>query len=169
MIQEQAPQVLKALNKVVLSGGRKVCVEIAGENTGKSDKSGKKKKVAAEKKADKPSKVEKAKKPSREERGYTSPRGPKRKMTGSSSFSRIINRFGEKNQTFQKKVGLNAANVKINKKPEGNCSFPAFYLFEDAFCCHLYTFDTSVFLVKSGSIQMDLLNPQPSVFMLPLW
>ena len=79
VIQEQAPQVLKALNKVVLSGGRKVCVEIAGENTGKSDKRGKKKKVAAEKKADKPSKVEKAKKPSREERGYTSPRGPKKK------------------------------------------------------------------------------------------
>lgn len=79
VIQEQAPQVLKALNKVVLSGGRKVCVEIAGENTGKSDESGKKKKVAAEKKADKPSKVEKAKKPSREERGYTSPRGPKKK------------------------------------------------------------------------------------------
>lgn len=79
VIQEQAPQVLKALNKVVLSGGRKVCVEIAGENTGKSDKSGKKKKVAAEKKADKSSKVEKAKKPSREERGYTSPRGPKKK------------------------------------------------------------------------------------------
>lgn len=79
VIQEQTPQVLKALNKVVLSGGRKVCVEIAGENTGKSDKSGKKKKVAAEKKADKPSKVEKAKKPSREERGYTSPRGPKKK------------------------------------------------------------------------------------------
>ena len=79
VIQEQAPQGLKALNKVVLSGGRKVCVEIAGENTGKSDKSGKKKKVAAEKKADKPSKVEKAKKPSREERGYTSPRGPKKK------------------------------------------------------------------------------------------
>ena len=79
VIQEQAPQVLKALNKVVLSGGRKVCVEIAGENTGKSDKSGKKKKVAAEKKADKPLKVEKAKKLSREERGYTSPRGPKKK------------------------------------------------------------------------------------------
>ena len=79
VIQEQAPQVLKALNKVVLSGGRKVCVEIAGENTGKSDKSGKKKKVAAEKKADKPSKGEKAKKPSREERGYTNPRGPKKK------------------------------------------------------------------------------------------
>lgn len=86
VIQEQAPQVLKALNKVVLSGGRKVCVEIAGENTGKSDKSGKKKKVATEKKADKPSKVEKAKKPSREERGYTSPRGPKKKDDWKQSF-----------------------------------------------------------------------------------
>ena len=79
VIQEQAPQVLKALNKAALCGGRKACLNIAGENTGKSDKSGKKKKVATEKKADKPSKVEKAKKPSREERGYTSPRGPKKK------------------------------------------------------------------------------------------
>lgn len=43
VIQEQTPQVIKALNKVVLNGGRKVCVEVAGENTGKSDKSGKKK------------------------------------------------------------------------------------------------------------------------------
>lgn len=90
VIQEQAPQVLKALNKVVLSGGRKVCVEIAGENTGKSDKSGKKKKVAAEKKADKPSKVEKAKKPSREERGYTSPRGPKKKDDWKQLFQQDI-------------------------------------------------------------------------------
>ena len=86
VIQEQTPQVIKALNKVVLSGGRKVCVEIAGENTGKSDKSGKKKKVATEKKADKPSKVEKAKKASREERGYTSPRGPKKKDDWQHSF-----------------------------------------------------------------------------------
>ena len=90
VIQEQAPQVLKALNKVVLSGGRKVCVEIAGENTGKSDKSGKKKKVAAEKKADKLSKVEKAKKPSREERGYTSPRGPKKKDDWKQFFQQDI-------------------------------------------------------------------------------
>ncbi|MBS1436316.1 MAG: DEAD/DEAH box helicase [Bacteroides sp.] len=90
VIQEQAPQVLKALNKVVLSGGRKVCVEIAGENAGKSDKSGKKKKVAAEKKADKPSKVEKAKKPSREERGYTSPRGPKKKDDWKQFFQQDI-------------------------------------------------------------------------------
>ena len=79
VIQEQAPQVMKALNKVVLSGGRKVCVEIAGENTGKSDKSGKKKKMAVERKTDKASKVEKSKKLSREERGYVNPRGPKKK------------------------------------------------------------------------------------------
>ena len=90
VIQEQAPQVIKALNKVVLNGGRKVCVEVAGENTGKSDKSGKKKKVAAEKKADKPSKVEKAKKPSREERGYTSPRGPKKKDDWKQFFQQDI-------------------------------------------------------------------------------
>lgn len=90
VIQEQAPQVLKALNKVVLSGGRKVCVEVAGENTGKSDKSGKKKKVTAEKKADKSSKVEKAKKPSREERGYTSPRGPKKKDDWKQFFQQDI-------------------------------------------------------------------------------
>lgn len=79
VIQEQASQVIKALNKVVLSGGRKVCVEVAGENTGKSDKNGKKKKVAAEKKTDKAPKADKPKKPSREERGYVNPRGPKKK------------------------------------------------------------------------------------------
>ncbi|WP_308763854.1 DEAD/DEAH box helicase [uncultured Bacteroides sp.] len=79
VLQEQAPQVIKALNKVVLNGGRKVCVEVAGENTGKSDKGGKKKKVAAEKKVDKVEKVEKPKKPSRAERGYVNPRGPKKK------------------------------------------------------------------------------------------
>lgn len=79
VIQEQASQVIKALNKVVLSGGRKVCVEVAGENTGKSDKNGKKKKVTAEKKTDKAPKADKPKKPSREERGYVNPRGPKKK------------------------------------------------------------------------------------------
>ena len=90
VIQEQTPQVIKALNKVVLNGGRKVCVEVAGENTGKSDKSGKKKKVTAEKKADKSLKAEKAKKPSREERGYTSPRGPKKKDDWKQFFQQDI-------------------------------------------------------------------------------
>lgn len=79
VLQEQAPQVIKALNKVVLNGGRKVCVEVAGENTGKSDKGGKKKKVAVEKKADEVEKAERPKKPSRAERGYVNPRGPKKK------------------------------------------------------------------------------------------
>lgn len=68
IIEAQAPMVIKALNKVSLNG-RKVIVEVAGENTGKSDKSGKKK-----------GKTErKTSKPSREERGYTAARGPKRK------------------------------------------------------------------------------------------
>lgn len=68
IIEVQAPMVIKALNKVSLNG-RKVIVEVAGENTGKSDKSGKKK-GKTEKKTSKPS---------REERGYTAARGPKRK------------------------------------------------------------------------------------------
>ena len=68
IIEAQAPMVIKALNKVSLNG-RKVIVEVAGENTGKSDKSGKKK-----------GKTErKTSKPSREERRYTAARGPKRK------------------------------------------------------------------------------------------
>lgn len=41
IIEAQAPMVIKALNKVVLNGGRKVIVEVAGENNGKSDKDGK--------------------------------------------------------------------------------------------------------------------------------
>ena len=93
IIEEQAPMVIKALNKVVVNGGRKVVVEVAGENTGKSDKDGKKRsrKVGEEtsrsskrgsKKENRKEaapKAEKKAKPSREERGYTAARGPKRK------------------------------------------------------------------------------------------
>ena len=118
VIQEQAPQVIKALNKVVLSGGRKVCVEIAGENTGKSDKSGKKKKVATEKKADKLSLIH-ISEPTRRRRNQAGKKEGipvlavrKKRMTGNSFSSRIINRFVERNPISQKKVGLNAANVK---------------------------------------------------------
>ena len=84
--------VIKALNKVVLNGGRKVIVEVAGENNGKSDKDGKKrsrKEREGEEKGSKRSgkkesretapKAEKKAKPSREERGYTAARGPKHK------------------------------------------------------------------------------------------
>ena len=82
--ENQAPMVLKALNKVTLNKGRKVIVEMAGENTGKSDKSGKKRgkeNVKEEKSAKrKETKADKKKdKPSREERGYTAARGPKKK------------------------------------------------------------------------------------------
>ena len=35
IIEAQAPMVIKALNKVVLNGGRKVIVEVAGENNGR--------------------------------------------------------------------------------------------------------------------------------------
>ena len=93
IIEAQAPMVIKALNKVVLNGGRKVIVEVAGENNGKSDKDGKKRsrkeREGEEKKGSKRSgkkesretapKAEKKAKPSREERGYTAARGPKHK------------------------------------------------------------------------------------------
>ena len=92
MPEEQAAGVLKALNKVNING-RRVIVELAGENNGKSDKGGKKRDARKEgsskkesRKADKPAKAEKEQpkkekknKPSREERGYTEPRGPKKK------------------------------------------------------------------------------------------
>ena len=83
--EAQAPMVIKALNKTT-ANGRRVIVEVAGENNGKSDKNGKKQKNAtakpAEKKGKKGSKADKGTagtRPSREERGYTSPRGPKKK------------------------------------------------------------------------------------------
>ena len=83
--EAQAPMVIKALNKTT-ANGRRVIVEVAGENNGKSDKSGKKQKNATakptEKKGKKGSKADKGTagtRPSREERGYTSPRGPKKK------------------------------------------------------------------------------------------
>ena len=80
--EQQADIVIKALNKVTLKGKR-IIVEIAGENNGKSDKSGKKRDSKASKeKKETPAKEKKASKkdkPSREERGYTSARGPKHK------------------------------------------------------------------------------------------
>lgn len=66
--EKQANDVINALNKVNLNG-RKVIVEVAGENNGKSDKSGAGKKEIAKKKNTRPS---------REERGYSEARGPKK-------------------------------------------------------------------------------------------
>lgn len=118
VIQEQALQVMKALNKVVLSGGRKVCVEIAGENTGKSDKSGKKKKMAVERKTDKASKVEKSKSLVGKKEDMSILVAQRRKTTGNSSFSKTINCFVEKNQISQKKAGQNVANGKMKNRTD---------------------------------------------------
>lgn len=68
--EKQANAVLKALSKSSIKG-RKVVVEIAGENTGKSDKGGKKKNTNTS--------TATSNKRSREERGYTEKRGPIRK------------------------------------------------------------------------------------------
>lgn len=87
--EEQAPMVIKALNKASVNG-RKVSVEVAGENNGKSDKGGRKRgKSTADaeerlarggrKKAATEEPAKKKTKPSREERGYTEARGPKKK------------------------------------------------------------------------------------------
>jgi ATP-dependent RNA helicase DeaD len=90
--EEEAHDVIRALSRAQVNG-RRIVVEEAGENNGKSDKGGKKrgtredredrysrgeKKDRAER-PDRGEKKEKKSKPSREERGYTSARGPKKK------------------------------------------------------------------------------------------
>lgn len=88
--ENQAPDVLKTLNKVTLNGGRKVVVEVAGENNGNSDNGGRKRgggkvgsyeKASSEKGERKSAAKKSAKegKPSRAERGYSEARGPKNK------------------------------------------------------------------------------------------
>ena len=89
--EEQAPMVIKALNKASVNG-RKVSVEVAGENNGKSDKGGRKRGKSTADAEERPARggrkkaateepAKKKAKPSREERGYTEARGPK-KTTG---------------------------------------------------------------------------------------
>ena len=72
--EQQAGTVIKALGKAVVNGKR-IIVEMAGENNGKSDKSGRKRdsRASREKKDTGKNRL------SREERGYTSARGPKHK------------------------------------------------------------------------------------------
>lgn len=93
IIEPQAMQVMKALNKVVLNGGRRVVVEVAGENNGKSDKGGKKRSKDGKNAA--ASKAEKKQKLSREERGYTSARGPKKKDDWKQFFQQDNASFGD--------------------------------------------------------------------------
>ena len=87
--EEQAPMVIKALNKASVNG-RKVSVEVAGENNGKSDKGGRKRGKSTADAEERPARggrkkaateepAKKKAKPSREECGYTEARGPKKK------------------------------------------------------------------------------------------
>lgn len=87
--EEQAPMVIKALNKASVNG-RKVSVEVAGENNGKNDKGGRKRGKSTADNEERPARggrkkaateepAKKKAKPSREERGYTEARGPKKK------------------------------------------------------------------------------------------
>lgn len=83
VIESQASTVIKALNRTTVKGKR-IIVELAGENNGKSDFSGKKRSSSSSEKGSKgqkkdSTKKEKKNKPSREERGYTAARGPKQK------------------------------------------------------------------------------------------
>lgn len=82
--ENQAQDVIKALNKVNLNGGRKIVVEVAGDNNGKND-NGERRSSAARnasfgKKVTGPIKNDlKRRKTSRAERGYIEERGPKTK------------------------------------------------------------------------------------------
>ena len=81
VVEGQANDVIRNLNKAK-ANGRKIVVEVAGENSGNSDKSGKKRNSHKEEGAEQGKKGAKAtdkKKASRAERGYTEARGPKRK------------------------------------------------------------------------------------------
>lgn len=82
--EKQANDVINALNKVNLNG-RRVVVEVAGENSGKSDNGGRKnsssrKSASTKEKTAKSAspKAAKERKLSRAERGYTEERGPKK-------------------------------------------------------------------------------------------
>ena len=75
--ESETKQVLKALNRVNWSG-RKVSVEVAGEEGKDSAKNSKRKpSPRSEKRQNNEAPVKKKNKPSREERGYTKPRGKK--------------------------------------------------------------------------------------------
>ena len=73
--ENQAQDVIKALNKVNLNGGRKIVVEVAGDNNGKNDNGERRSSAARSNKKT----TSKEGRPSRAERGYIEERGPKTK------------------------------------------------------------------------------------------
>lgn len=102
IIEAQAPMVIKALNKVVLNGGRKVIVEVAGENNGKSDKDGK---SAAGKK-----KKEKKKGANAAARKKAVKRPPKPKRRQNLAGKNVaIQQLADRNE---RTIGNNSSNTK---------------------------------------------------------
>ena len=102
--ENQAQDVIKALNKVNLNGGRKIVVEVAGDNNGKND-NGERRSSAARnasfgKKSDRSNKKTTSKegRPSRAERGYIEERGPKTK----DDWKQFINRDNNKKKKSKK-------------------------------------------------------------------
>ena len=96
--ENQAQDVIKALNKVNLNGGRKIVVEVAGDNNGKND-NGERRSSAARnasfgKKGDRSNKKTTSKegRPSRAERGYIEERGPKTKDDWKQFFNSDSNK-----------------------------------------------------------------------------
>ena len=96
--ENQAQDVIKALNKVNLNGGRKIVVEVAGDNNGKND-NGERRSSAARnasfgKKGDRSNKKTTSKegKTSRAERGYIEERGPKTKDDWKQFFNSDSNK-----------------------------------------------------------------------------
>ena len=91
--ENQAQDVIKALNKVNLNGGRKIVVEVAGDNNGKNDNSERRSNAARNasfgKKGDRSNKKTTSKegKPSRAERGYIEERGHKTKYDWKQFFN----------------------------------------------------------------------------------
>ena len=96
--ENQAQDVIKALNKVNLNGGRKIVVEVAGDNNGKND-NGERRSSAARnasfgKKGDRSNKKTTSKegKTSRAERGHIEERGPKTKDDWKQFFNSDSNK-----------------------------------------------------------------------------
>ena len=96
--ENQAQDVIKALNKVNLNGGRRIVVEVAGDNNGKND-NGERRSSAARnasfgKKGDRSNKKTTSKegKTSRAERGYIEERGPKTKDDWKQFFNSDSNK-----------------------------------------------------------------------------
>ncbi|MBR8708104.1 DEAD/DEAH box helicase [Bacteroides pyogenes] len=104
--ERETNNVLKALNRAKW-GGRKVVVEVAGEENEKSRDKGRSKstpKAESPKRTKKePKKEGKKEKPSREERGYTSARGPKKKDNWKQFFKGEDPDFSEEGWARRKK------------------------------------------------------------------